>query len=89
MENSWRLGKYKTTAYKKFEALREVDCLLDSNEISYVNSSDKSLLTKYPDRGWPLTRIPSWLKCVRTSIDFGKRFASKDQPRITAFIPKK
>ena len=89
----WRIrGEMVSTKLqntKKSKALCEVDCLLDNNDITYVKSGDKSLLTKYPDRGWPLSRIESWLKCVRTSIDIGKKFASKDQLRITAFIQKK
>ena len=89
----WRIrGELVSTKLqntKKFKALQEVDSILENNDITYVKAGDKSLLTKYPDRGWPLNRIESWLKCIRTSIDIGKRFASKDQLRITAFIQKK
>ena len=57
--------------------------------MTYVTSGNKSLLTKYPDRGWPLCRIQSWLKSVRTCIDIGKKFASKNQPKIRAYVQKK
>ena len=57
MEDKRGNGRYEIAAYKKFEALREADFILDSNDISYVSSGDKSLLMKYPDSGWNLCRI--------------------------------
>ena len=73
---------------KKFDALLEVDCLLDSNEKTFIQAGDKTLLEKYPDRTWPLSRIQSWLKTVRNCIEIGKRFAFRNQPRITSYILK-
>ena len=78
----WRvrgtLVSMKIQNSKKFAALIEVDCLLDSNDITFVPAGDKSLLQKYPDRTWPLCRIQSWLKSVQTCIDIGKRFTFKN-----------
>ena len=75
----WRirgdLVSTKLKQTKKFELLREVDCLLDSNDISYITSGDKSLLTKSPDRTWPVCRIQSWMTSLKSFIDIGKRFA--------------
>ena len=89
----WRLRgtlvSMKLQNSKKFDALLEVDCLLDSNDVTFIPAGDKSLLEKNPDRTWPLHRIHSWLKTVKSSIEYGKRFAFRNQPRITTFIQKK
>ena len=73
----------------KFNALQEVERLLDNNDITYVNAGNKSLFENCPDSRWPLSRIQSWLRSVRSSVEIGKRFAFSNQPRITAYIPKK
>ena len=89
----WRirgeLVSMKLQSSQKFTALREAELLLDSKDISYVSSGDKSLFEKCPDTSWPLSRIQSWLKTARTCIEKGKRFAFKNQPRITFFVQNK
>ena len=89
----WRirceLVSMKLQSSQKYTALRETEVLLDSKDISYVSSGDKSLFEKCPDTSWPLSRIQSWLKTARTCIEKGKRFAFKNQPRITFFVQNK
>lgn len=70
----------------KFQALREVDSILDSFDITYIKAGDKSHLHCSPDSAWKLHSINSWLKSVQTCIRIGKKFASKNQPRITSFL---
>ena len=75
----WRirgdLVSMKIQNSKKFNALRDVEILLDSNDITYVNAGNKFLLEKCPDNRWPLIRIQSWLRSVTSCVEIGKRFA--------------
>ena len=89
----WRtrceLVSFKLQNSDKYSALREVDSILDNNDVTYVTAGDKSLLTNCPDPSWKLTKIQSWLRTIKSCIDIGKRFAFKNQPRITAYVQKK
>ena len=82
--NLWRhrctMVSLKNKNSLKFQALREVDSILDSFDATYIKAGDKSLLRRSPDSTWKLHRIKSWLKSVQTCIRIGKKFASKTWP---------
>lgn len=89
MENTILTGKFKNMNLEKFKALQEVDSLLDSPDVTYMKSDDKSLLDCSPDSTWKLHRIHSWLRSVLICISIEKKIAYQNQPRITTFLQNK
>ena len=66
----WRL-RYELVSLKlknleKYSALREVDSILDNNDVTYVTAGNKSLLNNCPDTSWKLTKIQSWLRSIKS-----------------------
>ena len=73
---------------EKVKALQEVESLLHSADLSYILMGDKSLLRRSPHNGWKLHLIKAWIQSVHTSIEVGKRYATKNQTTLDTFLIK-
>lgn len=74
------VGKSKNNNLDKFKALQEVDSFLDSSDVTYIRSGDRSLLHCSPESTWKLHLINAWLRSVQSCIRIGKKFAFKNNP---------